>query len=78
MKASQLKALSVIASSIEQVKSDLETIASEAREEFDNKGEKAQESEKGQALDAAATSLESAVGSLDEAFQYIEEVTSAA
>jgi hypothetical protein len=78
MKASQLKALSVIASSVEQVKSDLETIANEAREEFDNKGEKAQESEKGQALDAAATALESAVQSMDEALQYIEEVTSAA
>jgi hypothetical protein len=78
MKSAQLKALAVIATTIEQVKSELETIAGEARSEFDDKGEKAQESDKGQALDAAATSLEEAVQSLEEAFNSVEEVTNAA
>jgi vacuolar-type H+-ATPase subunit D/Vma8 len=77
MKSAQLKALAVIATTIEQVKSELETIAGEARSEFDEKGEKAQESDKGQALDAAA-SLEEAVQSLEEAFNSVEEVTNAA
>lgn len=52
-------------SKIEEAKSIIETAAIAEREQFDDLGEKAQESDKGIAIDAAATNLEEAQDDCD-------------
>lgn len=53
---------------LDEVKSEVEGLAAEEREAFDNLSEGLQQSEKGEAIEEAANSLESAVDSLDSAY----------
>jgi hypothetical protein len=53
-------------SKIEDARSILEAASSEEREEFDSLPSKAQESDKGTAIDAAASTLEESLDKCDE------------
>jgi len=60
--------------SLEDLASSIREVAGEEREAFESKGEKAQESEKGQAL---ATALEEAASALEEAVTSIDSAKEA-
>ena len=74
MNITQKDAMRSVISSLENLKGDVEPISEELREEFDALTEKAQESEKGQALESQASDLEE---SLDEFDALIEKLRSA-
>lgn len=65
--------LNAIRSSIEEIKSRLETVLNDEQEYFDNMPESLQSGERGQAAETAIGSMESAAGSLEEALSSIEE-----
>lgn len=73
MNANRRKQLDNITATLEQAKSELETLASEERDSFDNMPESLQQGEKGQASEAAADKLDEAVNSIDEVLSAVEE-----
>lgn len=58
--------------SLENIKNDVESIRDEEQDKFDNLTEGLQQSEKGQAIEAAVTELESAQQALDEYYDAFE------
>ena len=58
---------------IEDVRSIIETAQEEEQESFDNFPEGLQQSEKGEAMEAAIDNLEQAFNSLEEVEEYIAE-----
>lgn len=66
-----------IASALEQmeeVKSEIEQLAEEEREAYDNMPESLQESERGCAMEEAADNLDNAASSLEEAMEYLQGI----
>jgi hypothetical protein len=73
MNATQRKQLEKVLSLIEDAKVQCEEMAEAEREKFDNLSQSLQETERGEAIEAAADALENAVSSLEEAFSSVEE-----
>lgn len=73
MNAARRKMLNKIFEALEASKADLETCAGEERASFDNMPEGLQKGEKGQAVAAAADSLDNAVSSLEDVLNSIQE-----
>lgn len=67
------KALSEIVDRLEELRSDLEGIKEEEEEYRDNMPGNLQGSERYDAADAACDNLDSALGTLEDAINYIEE-----
>ena len=65
MNAERRKQLAEAISQIEEAKSIIETVATEERDEFEALSEKAQETEKGVAIEACASSLDEAMDDCD-------------
>jgi hypothetical protein len=65
MNAERRKQLAEAISQIEEAKSIIETVATEERDEFEALSEKAQEAEKGVAIEACASSLDEAMDDCD-------------
>lgn len=59
----------------EDLKSEVEELAGEEREAFDNLSEGLQQSDQGQRSEAAADALDEAVSSLESIIEYISETT---
>lgn len=76
MNAKDRDALNTVLSALEKLKIKIEDKASAEREKYDNMSENLQGGERGQKMDEAATALESAVNSLDDALALIEEAKS--
>jgi predicted nucleic acid-binding Zn-ribbon protein len=64
--AERRKALAEAISHIEEAKSIIETAATEERDEFEALSEKAQEADKGVAIEACASSLEEMMDTCDD------------
>lgn len=75
MNAKQRKSIEKFVEKIDEVKTDLEYMQEEETEKFDNMPEGLQESERGEAMQEAIENLEAAVGSLEEAIDYLNEIT---
>lgn len=67
------KAIRAVIATIESAKTDLEALRDEEREAYDAMPEGLQGSERGQASDLAATALETACDTLDQAVGEMEE-----
>lgn len=76
MNAAQRKRLDEMYDTLDQIKSDLESMGEEEREKFDNLTEGLQSSERGQNLESAANALEEAASVLDSALNSIDEARS--
>lgn len=75
MNKQQRKELQGYADSLEEIKSNIETMMEEEQDKLDNMPESLQESERGEAMQEAIENLESASSSLEEAIGYLEEIT---
>ena len=62
------------ADSLDEIRSNIETMMEEEQEKLDNMPESLQESERGEAMQEAIDNLESAASSLEEAIDYINEI----
>lgn len=60
--------------SLEEIKSNIETMMEDETEKLDNMPEGLQESERGEAMQEAIDNLESASSSLEEAIDYLNEI----
>lgn len=74
MNAKGRKELCSYVDQLEEIKSCLETIQEDETEKLDNMPESLQESERGDAMQAAIDNLESAASSLEEAIDYLNEI----
>lgn len=74
MNKSRRKRLSEIADELENLYQDLDAVASEEREAYDNLPESLQESDRGCAMEEAADELDDICSELDELRQRIEGV----
>ncbi len=72
MNKQRRKEIEAIATRIKEVKSDLETLADEESDGFENMPESLQDGDRGQAIQEAMENLEYAYGSLDEVTDYLE------
>lgn len=59
---------------IEEVKSEIEQLAEEEREAYENMPGSLQESERGNAMEEAADNLDNAASSLEEAIDYLNSI----
>ena len=75
MNKSRRKELSRIAEELDNLREDLDAVASEERDAYDNLPESLQESDRGCAMEEAADELDDICGELDELRQRIESVT---
>lgn len=75
MNAQTRKRLSELLSTLEGVKDELDTLAADEREKFDNLNEGLQASDRGQALEQAAEELEQAAEGVQDAIGAIEEAS---
>lgn len=73
MNEARRKEIAEAISKVEEAKSIIETAASEEREQFDEMTEKAQESDKGQLVEAAATNLEEALDACDDLIEKLND-----
>jgi hypothetical protein len=73
MNKARRKQLDTLLEQFESLKSELETIASEERDSYDNMPESLQQGERGQASEAAADKMDEAVSSLEDVYSAIEE-----
>lgn len=74
MNKSRRKRLSEIADELENLYQDLDAVASEEREAYDNLPESLQEGDRGCAMEEAADELDDICGELDDLRQRIESV----
>jgi hypothetical protein len=74
MNAERRKRLGTLLAELEQIRSELEAIATDEREAFDNMAENLQGSDRGLSMEAAADTLDDAVGELETVAGTIEEV----
>lgn len=65
MNKDRRKRISEIQATLDAAKADLESVASEERDAFENMPENMQQGDKGQAMEQAADALEEAVSELD-------------
>lgn len=68
------KTLQGCVDSLDEIKSNIETMMEEEQEKLDNMPESLQESERGEAMQEAIDNLESASDSLEEAIDYLNEI----
>jgi ectoine hydroxylase-related dioxygenase (phytanoyl-CoA dioxygenase family) len=73
MNKARRKRLDVLSETLAQVRSELEDLASEERDAFDNMPEGLQQGERGQATEAAAGAIENGMNAVDEVVSAIEE-----
>jgi hypothetical protein len=73
MNDARRKEITEAISTIENARAILEVAAAEEREEFDNLPSKAQESDKGTAIDAAASTLEESLDKCDELIRELSD-----
>ncbi len=69
------KALAAIMERLEEVKADLEMVAEEEEEAFDNIPESLEGTERYEAAEAAVENLQEAISSFEDLLSYIEEAT---
>lgn len=74
MNAKQRKKLQGYVDSLDEIKSNIETMMEEEQEKLDNMPEGLQESERGEAMQEAIDNLENASSSLEEAIDYLNEI----
>ena len=74
MNAKQRKKLQGYVDSLDEIKSNIETMMEDETEKLDNMPEGLQESERGEAIQEAIDNLESASSSLEEAIDYLNEI----
>lgn len=74
MNAKQRKTLQGYAESLDEIRSNIETMMEEEQSKLDNMPEGLQESERGEAMQEAIDNLESATSSLEEAIDYLNEI----
>lgn len=74
MNAKQRKELQGYVDSLEEIKSNIETMMEDEQSKLDNMPESLQESERGEAMQEAIDNLESAASSLEEAIDYLNEI----
>lgn len=74
MNAKQRKELQGYADSLDEIKCAIEEMQETEQEKLDNMPESLQESERGDAMQAAIDNLESAASSLEEAIDYLNEI----
>lgn len=60
--------------SLEEIKSNIETMMEDETEKLDNMPEGLQESERGEVMQEAIDNLESAASSIEEAIDYLNEI----
>lgn len=75
MNAKQRKALQGYAESLGKIKCAIEKMMDEENDKLDNMPEGLQESERGDAMQEAIDNLESAFSSLEDAIDYLNEIT---
>lgn len=73
MNADRRKKLDEIRSKLEDAKWELESVASDERDAFDNMPESLQQGERGQAVEQAADTLDEAASDIDDILSKIEE-----
>lgn len=74
MNATQRKQIEEIISKLQECQSQLDDLANEEREKFDNMPAGLQESEAGQAMDEAANALEAARDNVDAGINDLENL----
>lgn len=74
MNANQRKTLKGYVESLDEIKSNIETMMEDEQSKLDNMPEGLQESERGEAMQEAIDNLESASSSLEEAIDYLNEI----
>lgn len=74
MNAKQRKELQGYADSLDEIKCAIEEMRDDEECKFDNMPESLQESERGDAMQAAIDNMESAASSLEEAIDYLNEI----
>lgn len=74
MNAKQRKELQGYAYSLDEIKSNIETMMEDEQSKLDNMPEGLQESERGEAMQEAIDNLESASSSLEDAIDYLNEI----
>ena len=74
MNAKQRKKLQGYVDSLDEIRSNIETMMEEEQEKLENMPESLQESERGEAMQEAIDNLESAESSLEEAIDYLNEI----
>ena len=75
MNAQTRRQISKLIETLDSVKSDLENFNEEEQEKYCNMPEGLQESERGEAMSEAIENLESAVSSIEEAMDYLNNIT---
>lgn len=75
MNAKDRKLVSEWADKLDEIKSDIEAMQEEQEERFDNLPEGIQDSERGEEFQAAIENLESSASSIEEAIDYLNEIT---
>lgn len=74
MNAKDKKKIKEYINTLEGIKSDIETMQTDEENKHDNLPEGLQESERGEAIQAAAEALGAAVGSLEETIDSLNEI----
>ena len=74
MNAKQRKKLQGYVDSLDEIRSNIETMMEDETEKLDNMPESLQESERGDAMQEAIDNLESASSSIEEAIDYLNEI----
>lgn len=75
MNDARRKAIADIRERLDAIRSDIETIASDERDAFDNMPESLQQGDRGQQSEAAADALDEAVSDLETLVAALEEAT---
>lgn len=68
------KRIETILLKLQEIQPELESLATEEREAYDNMPESLQDGEKGEAANAAADALEAAQAGVDEAVESLETI----
>ena len=74
MNKQQRKELQGYADSLDEIRSNIETMMEEEQDKLYNMPESLQESERGEAMQEAIENLESASSSIEEAIDYLNEI----
>lgn len=74
MNKQRRKMIAEVVERIEAAKGDLETIRDEEQDAFGNMPEGLQGSLRGEAMEESIESLDNAVGAIEDALEYLEEV----
>lgn len=75
MKAATLKEIERIGGELDSLLSDLQTIWEAEQEKYDNLSEKAQETEKGEAIQSNVSALDNAVNELQSVIENLNQVS---